>query len=491
MQADDTIASLGSLEAWRRAVSLATGALRCRWMSVLALTVLFTAIGAAAAALLPRTYSAESRLLIKKNFVMPALAHPKRAVPLGSEAPAQSAAEFVLNREALQGIADRLRLVDRWDAERAPVLRAKDRLSVWIKGPVPTEEKVDAIVDMLAARLRVQVQDDVLRVRVTWGDRQTVVDIVNAGVETFLEARRRIDVQTIADTSRILATFAERERARMEAHLAAVVDARRAAPKPSLGPVTASRPREPLARAADSETSIAMRQRAIDARKLRLDLERRHSEQVAQIEARIADRLATRTERHPEIQSLRGALERASEEPTELAEARREEARLVSDYLAQGGTAGSLENLTADGDPAAASAPAGSGDPAAPGRLQDSDVLAALAAADRTDEDDATTYQQSLLKNSIETYQDLQARLANAQIELETAQAAFAYRYSVLNPARRPKEADSPNVALILVGGFMAGLFAGVLTAVFAELRSQALLSPTALGRHLGLADAA
>jgi uncharacterized protein involved in exopolysaccharide biosynthesis len=88
-----------------------------------------------------------------------------------------------------------------------------------------------------------------------------------------------------------------------------------------------------------------------------------------------------------------------------------------------------------------------------------------------------------LLKSLIASYQELLDRLANAQVELKTAKAAFTYRYSVTEPTRLPKKPDSPNVAVLVIGALVAGLLAGVFSALFAELRAKALMSPAGIRR--------
>jgi hypothetical protein len=235
------------------------------------------------------------------------------------------------------------------------------------------------------------------------------------------------------------------------------------------------------------------------------------------------------TERHPEIQVLQRDLERISQEPTALVAARQDERRLRADYAARGGREEQLvepeavaitnepavnveANVAAAGELApvrrvngptvfARRAHATIGDVEFEQRRDDAFAVLASGATDETTErlaledlmaeaapadDDLANYGRALLKNALDSYQDLRTRLANVQIELETAQAAFNYRYSVTVPARVPRDPDSPNVPFVVLGGLIAGLVAGMALAVFAELRARSLLSPQALGRHLG-----
>jgi len=471
MASPDSAVEFGSADIWWRAGRLIVDAIRRRWISVAAITLLFLTVGGAAATWLPRTYSAETRLLIRKNYVMPALAHPKRAVPIGSEAPAQSAAEFVINRDALEGMVRANDLLARWDRERSLLARLKDRVMEWLKGPLADEDKVDALVELLAKRVSVAVQDEVMTIKATWADPVTVRDIVNSAVETFLQARRTIDVQSVTDTHAILARTVELARTQVESQLGDATAAERTArawraPAPARAPsaIPAAPPSKP-AGLADAQP------RWIAARQAREDLERAQQEKTADLEAQLAERRTTQTDRHPDVIALKRALDRLREEPGELQAARQAEARAAAEYEALGGRVDAAADTGAGIVTTASVAP----------------TPAELPPSGTTGEDQALAYQRERLKASLGAYQDLAARLNDVQIELETAKAAFAYRYSVTAPARVPKKADAPNVPLIIIGAMLAGLMAGITRAIFTELRMRALLSPTALGRHLGI----
>lgn len=487
MSSPEAVVNFGSMEAWTRVGGLLAGALRRHRVRLAALALLFMSVGAAAAVLLPRSYSAQSRLLVKKNYVMPALASPRRAVPTGSETLTQSAAEFVLSRQSLKDLVTRANLLERWDRERPAALAFKDHLVTRVQGPMSADDKTEALIDLLASRIRVTVEDEVVRVRATWSDPRTVVDIVNGAVAEFLEARRRIDVQAIADTSMILAKAADEERAKVEAQLEVVGLVRLQLPRPRL-----DRPRGERTDPAVEPTPVAapdplegLRSQIAEARKVRLTLEKQHADEIEQVRARLAARRAVLTERHPEIQAIRRTLDRVSAEPAALTDARAQEASLVATYTEQGG-----DPTATPGDGEAPSrmhaAPAvhAEGQSASPLPSR-GDAAPLIVSTGPEEEDDALAYQRAMLKSLMANYQDLQSRLANVQVELQTAKAAFPYRYSVTAPARVPKKPDSPNALLIVIGALVAGCAAGIVSAVLSDLRSRSLTSPAAIRRFL------
>jgi capsular polysaccharide biosynthesis protein len=59
---------------------------------------------------------------------------------------------------------------------------------------------------------------------------------------------------------------------------------------------------------------------------------------------------------------------------------------------------------------------------------------------------------------------------------LETAQAAFKYRYSVVSPAHLPKSPTKPNVPLVVVAAFIAALLCGLLASILIDVLAGRLL---------------
>ena len=490
MSSGDSLVSFGSIRQWQAATRLIADGLRQRWTRIALVTLVFSVTGVVATTVLPRSYSTESRLLVRKNYVMAALASPRRAVPLNSEAPTQSAAAIILSRPALESIVRERRLVERWDRERPALLRLKDDATAWFKGPITDQDKTDALIDLLATRVRVSVDDEVLKISARWSDRDTVVEIVGGAIEAFLRARRRLDVQAVADTNAILAEFTEQARRQVDADLAAV--SRHGAPRSTRIRVnkTPAVPAAALVAANDAGAQRAAAQAKVDA------LERRYLDGRTAIETRIAERRGALTERHPEMQALRRSLALLDEEPSELVDAREDLARLVASFapratpvdVAVAPSAPSADRVqTTAGrraddrwrDEAYARLAAGATDPVTE-RLAVDELMAPAAGSE-----DVVATGREILKSSIDSYQDLRARLANVQIELQTAEAAFNYRYTIAVPALRPKHADSPKVPLVVGGAVIAGLLAGVCLALAAELKSRTLWSLPALRHHL------
>jgi uncharacterized protein involved in exopolysaccharide biosynthesis len=424
---------------WLRAARFVGRALRRRWLVAASLTVVFTAAGAGASTVLPREYSGETRLLTKKNFTMPALAAPRRAVPPSSEAPAQSAAELVLQRDALERVVREAKLVERWKESAPAPMRAKQALREWVKGPASDEDLEDALVWMLRKRLRVTVEEhELIRIRVTWWDADAVLAILDEALAAFLESRERLDVESIARTEAILARNAEALRSSMERRLADFRDARAAA----AGSTTLL-----LASRAVPQELETLRTDLLARQRYRQELERQRDLRIGHVQLQIAEQSATLGERHPDQIAARDALTRLMEDDGGVAQAAVQERELERAYLARGGSRGDF-----------------SGSVRGP---------SAIDGATSPDEDASVIYARALLRIDVDDYQDMVSRLNNARIELETARAAFEFRYMVTGPAERPRRPDGPNVMMIVIGGLIAGLASGVSAALALELRSR------------------
>lgn len=447
----DLLVDLGDPARWRAAAGLVWRGLVRHRVSVVLLAVVFGAVGVGAAKVTPRMYSAETRLLVRTNPVMPALAHPKRAVPV-MENLTQSAGELVHNRQAIVAMIERFDLLARWERDRPPALRLKDWVMTSIGGSVTDEARMEALIEVVARRVTVTVDDQTIRVRAAWTDAQTTLDLANGALDAFLAGRRRIDVDAIAETYTILEQSAEAMRVELEQRVTAAELAARVSPSPRPAApaidlaVPATRP-DPLA---------ATRTRVLDARARVATLTEQHATQRRTLEASLAELLTRATDKHPDVVALRRQVAAAADDPQALRTARAEASEAWRAFVADGGSEAELVAPTTVVPVAAPRSDAG---------VNVTRIL---------EEDGVTLYSRSLLKSSIAAYQDLLERLGNTRLELETAKAAFDFKYTVIVPARLPKKADSPNGLVLMVAAIVAGLGLGVSRATYLSWRAQA-----------------
>ena len=190
------------------------------------------------------------------------------------------------------------------------------------------------------------------------------------------------------------------------------------------------------------------------------------------MEARLADARATFTENHPTIVDLKQQLLLASEESPPVTALRQEAAALKSACAARAARARGEEapSIVWTTAPAGSAGGVGGTPPQVP-----SDVLR-LALDLREDRDPGMVYARGQLRDAMEKYAAMRAQIQTAQIDLETAKAAFKYRYTVVTPAHLPKSPTVPNVPLVTLAGLVAAMLCSLLIAVLADLRKGRVL---------------
>lgn len=439
MTPEPTVVSF-DLKPWLRAGRFVLRSLRRRWFVASALLLVFTGVAVAAAILLPRVYTGEIRILAKKNYTMPALAAPRRTVPPSSEVPAQSASELILQQEALIRVVRGTGLAERWNAHAPMLTKVKASLRERIKGPLSAQEMEDALVALLRERLQVRlVQNEVITIRLRWWNQDDVVVILEEVLQSFLSARMRIDVETIEETEAILTRAAEAQRQTVEQRL----EDFRVSRAHAVGGST-----ERLATSRHTEEEVVAIRDALDARQRhRLALERQRDLRIGDLQLQIAEQSATLGQRHPDHIAARDALSRMMEDDGGVARALAQEEALGR----------SLEALRASSRERPETEVAGD----------------FVDAGINPDETSAVIHARSLLRMDMDHYQDMVTRLKNVRVELETARAAFPFRYMVTRPPTRPQKPDSPNVLMVVVGGLIAGFVAAVMVAVALEARTR------------------
>lgn len=418
---------------WRGAYLMVRAAVRRHWALTLVFPLLFVAVASVAAVLLPRTYSGELRLYARRGTsVMAALAVPRRAVAPGFDAPSQGAAELGMSRTALLAIVRQGSLRAHWAQNRPPILKFKDAVRERLLGPMPPEAVDDALIAMLEMKLRLRVQDDVISLKVSWSDAAAVPLILNAAHKAFIAERARLDIETIEQSYMILQRASDAMQSQMQGRVSAVRHARTRARTDIASKDPAN---------IRSETITQWRDRLLERRADRAELEQRRRTKRADLRMQLAQQQVTLGPRNPDRISTEQALARLDGDDEALLAAQRAEDEALRAYTARGGSLDILD-VNTEGDDAPE------------------------PAAERADDDPSVLAARAMLRMSADGLQDLVMRTENARIELETARAAVPYKYMVTRPADRPRKPDAPNVPVLILGGLCAGLGAGLMMAL-------------------------
>jgi uncharacterized protein involved in exopolysaccharide biosynthesis len=444
------------------------------------------AAGALATAYFPRTYHVESKLLANRSQVIRELGNPRSN--LQGDDPTRAAEETIFARDNLVALVRQTNLIQRWQETRAPVLRLKDAVVGLVAGPMTDEDKLDAMVGTLEKKLRVQVDSKTVTILIDWPDAQLAYQIVEAAQQNFLETRHVTEMSAISEALSILEVHASRVQDQMDdalAELEKTRETRRKGLRPAAVPATegsapvAPAPPQPapepgrsaVAMANDSELAqikflIASKKRAA------ADLEDFRARRLAELTAQLAEQRVQYADQHPVVLDTLSRIEALKQDSPQLIQLRQDAADLVAEYRRKGG-----------GDPDSLIEPRRN--QRTPRAVQ-AQAQSALS-LNELSEDPTVEFARTNLRMATAKYEELMMRIDAARIELDTARAAFKFRYSVVRPASIPKKPVKPNVMLLLIASLVGALGLAVLVGAARDLWRGRLVESWQVERTLGL----
>jgi len=421
----------------------------------------------AAMAVLPKTYHVETTLQAQRNQVISTLSNPQRSLQVAdADAPTRQAAETVLRTDNLVALIHQTDFLEKWPLNRAPLLRLKDRIWKALFKPLTTDDQIEAFVYYLAAKFSVTTSEGTVTIAIDLPDPQLAYQMVETALQNFLEARHASDVSSIAEAITLLETRsgeAYQALANSLQKLQTVREERRArlgrqARSPIPAPVAA--PIDPAV--AQLLVQVQGKRRAI------ADLEEFRRRRISELQTRLQEQRAIYSENHPVVLDIQQSLDALRHESPQLVALRRELAALEEDArrrrLPVDNGLGELSRMTS-----------------VPREIQ-------LELQDpRESEDPQIEYAKEQVRRDLAKYNDFSDRIEGARLELDTARAAFKYRYTVLRPVRRPRNPVAPKPFRVLGGSLVAGLVLAALAAALRDLHAGKLIEPWQVERALGI----
>jgi len=189
---------------------------------------------------------------------------------------------------------------------------------------------------------------------------------------------------------------------------------------------------------------------------------------VAELQAKLEEQRAVYTEAHPAIVDVKQAIAAASQDSPQVASLRGELTQLRTE-------ADQLRAQTGAPAPLAAAGGGWSGGVAKPKEGLSGDVIR-IEQEPAEDRDPEIVFARSKLRFAIDEYQQIETQIQATRLELDTAQAAFKYRYEVVVPAEVPKGPIKPKVPMVLISALIGGLLIGLFAAVVSDLRRGTIL---------------
>jgi hypothetical protein len=460
---------VGQAELIRSYLAYVGRALKAHRVLALSVFVAVASISGVVVALLPANYHCEMKLTSIGNEVFE---DKKDNNGLGG------AREFVKRHDNLVALATRLNLVQRWEADRPPVMRWKDDMMARIRGGRPSEaDQLGALVYLLDSRLSIDAQEITLTIGVDWPRPETAAMIVEAAEQSFLEARHQEEISTIQEKMSILEQHASTLREEIDADadqlqrlreekLAEVNKAFRQDNEGTAPSATALLPPpRRVARVApppDEQLPI-LKDQLDDKKKSLAALEADRSRRLGEARAHLEEIKIRFTPAHPAVLAAEQSVANLSRESEQVTSLRGEIKQLEADIKDR--TVGaSAEGFTGGGGGALGSpSPASSA-----GRAEalPADIMKLLDSGPGLD-----PAISSHLSGAVALYSHLREEIRGFQVGLDTAQAAFNHRYRVLIPVQVPNRPTKTKAPVILGGGIAAAVMLAVLLAVITELR--------------------
>jgi uncharacterized protein involved in exopolysaccharide biosynthesis len=433
--------------------------------------------------LLPKTYHVDTKLLTQRNMAL-ALKGDNQG-----DDPGRSAAETVMRRDNLVAMVRQTNLLHEWYNHRAPLMRVKDFVVKAVTKPETEQQTLEWMADVLAKRMTVDTPSaGTIEIAIEWPDPNMAFRLVDAAQQNYLEARHATEITAIAEQVAILQNHAAAlrtdidtsvdaiEKLRAERLAKPVAEAPDAATKLPTAPSTmagapARHSTEPDPELAQLKVTIEAKQRAIN------DLEEFRRRRLNELNASLAEKRAMYTDNHPTIIDLRQTIASLSTESPQVQVLHADLERLQREFDEKSASAAAESRVV----PVINSG----GPTGAPPPLPGSIIRIEQEPAD--DRDPAMMYARTQLRDAMEKYSTLRAQIGTAQIDFDTAEAAFKYRYSVVDPPVLPKGPAKPKPLAVALAGLLGGLLVAIFAAVAVDLRRGRFVARWQVERALDL----
>jgi hypothetical protein len=286
----------------------------------------------------------------------------------------------------------------------------------------------------------VETGEGTVTIGIDWPNAQMAFRLVEAAQQNFLEARHAMEVSTIAEAISILEGHAANVRESVYSELEELKRLREARARNVPVTLLVRTPTE-TGRSQAEQDLAQVRVMLVAKRRAIADLEDFRARRLQELQSQLADQRTTYAPAHPIVVNTEQQIAALNRESPQIAQLRREEQELQHDYHRQGGKPDDLNGTASTPLP----------------RLPEGVREVRRSAPDPQD-DEAADYEKTRLRIAVNKYEELLGRIEAARIELDTARAAFKYRYSIVRPAQVPKHAEKPNPAVTLIGGIASGL---------------------------------
>jgi uncharacterized protein involved in exopolysaccharide biosynthesis len=421
---------------------------------LLALACFLAIVSAAAAALevLPKRYQVRATVLAQPN---PLFIDIAQSVGL-----TQAAREIILRRDNVLAMLKQTKFVERHEATRAPAARFKAWVFERLLGPRSREQRLEDAADAVEERLWVGIGGTgTLDFSFEWSNAELAYDVVQAAIQSFIESRYAAEVSSIAETIAIL----EEHSTRLNHDIGVKtkdVQALERELRPTRRPAVVRRPPR---RMVQDEELPKLEARLAEKRRALAEVEDYRRRQASELQAQLLQQQTIYADRHPVLEATRRNIAALSAQSTSTNTLRSEVSELEREVTARG----------------ARPADAARDQPFAPAVPELGSSL--------IEEDPRLEYERYKLGLMVRQENALLERIDAARLTMDTANAGFKYRYSVVSPPQMPKGPVKPRQGKVLAGGVIGGLLFALFASVARDLWGGRVVERWQLERQLGV----
>jgi hypothetical protein len=451
------------------------------WAAALTLVTILT-LGTLAVMYWPRTYGADVRILAQSNVILPSNRRPE-----DTEGPTKNALDAITRRDNIVALIHELDLLNRWQTQRQPIMRLKDKIFGAIFAPPSEEIRMRDMIGVLGKKLQVSADESSVTISVEWPERVTAYEIVSQLQKNFLEARYDTGISVRTEAIRILeerskpqalevdAALEELTKCEAERNAAYFAASGGASPGPS-APVVQAPPRVVPRASSTSSTAAAsgdsdIAQQLQEVRRKIQVVSDEHDRALLDAQRQLVDARATLGPMHPTVVALNDKISQLSEVPPELTALKSRQRALVAEL-----------------------AGASASTPTAPSPIPRMPTLTTPTPAPRPAtlpsdirDDSRTALARQRLQAASTKYDETLGKIEAARVELEVQRAAFKYQYIVVRPPEIARNPSKPNVLMLIVATVLLAALMTLLVPAAKDLLRGRFIEPWQVERGLKL----
>jgi uncharacterized protein involved in exopolysaccharide biosynthesis len=413
-----------------------TGAVRRHSHLALATFLVIIAGTGAAISLLPRSYHLEARLLALPPEGAPGAARTSSTDLSGL---IEGAARVVVSHEKLRAIISDYSLIDDWEQNRGPLLRARERIEekLHLASPADPIRRERRMLARLEKQLTVQVKGAEVVIAFDWPNPGTAAAVVSALQHKLIETRREAELTPMERKLASLQASAAQTERRMDDLTARVTAMIRRKHRGARASSVRALQAEGRFRRLPDPMLASARLDLMARRKEIADIEDARRKRLSELNATLAEQRATLGPSNAALLDTEEKIRELQADGAQLQLLKSEEQERLAAYIHSGG-----QEMELSAEPRT------------------------MWPVELKEDDPTIVFEKARIAREDATLARLRGEVEESRQAVAGARATFASRYTILSPPELPEQPAFPNVPLLLFAAALAGAIAAVISAI-------------------------